>query len=119
MDRERKAAIVAEIQAFRDAYEQDGKLMRFHLYKPGRVLERIARAGLDTEPEKFTAAEGFGPAKGSFLTEDEIDDALRNSDSILENKMRLVSYYKQGHRPGECTAFLRKERSGRLQWHGG
>ena len=119
MDRERKAAIVAEIQAFRDAYEQDGKLMRFHLYKPGRVLERIARAGLDTEPEKFTAAEGFGPAKGSFLTEDEIDDALRNSDSILENKMRLVSYYKQGHRPGECAAFLRKERSGRLQWHGG
>lgn len=119
MDKERKAAIVAEIQAFRDAYGQDKGLMRFRLCEPGKVLQRIALAGLDAEPLRFRAAEGFEPTRGSFLTEDEIDDALKGSDSLRESRLRLASYFKQGHSPGECTAFLKKERGGRLLLHGG
>ena len=119
MDKERKAAIVAEIQEFRDACEQDRGLIRGRLYEPGKVLQRIALAGLDAEPLQFRAAEGFEPARGSFLTEDEIDDALKNSDSLRESILHLVSYFKQGHSSGECVALLKKERRGRLLWHGG
>ena len=119
MDKERKAAIVAEIQEFRDACEQDRGLIRGRLYEPGKVLQRIALAGLDAEPLQFRAAEGFEPARGSFLTEDEIDDALKNSDTLRESILHLVSYFKQGHSSGECVALLKKERRGRLLWHGG
>ncbi len=80
-------------------------------------LEHIARA------QEMRQTEKDGSSTTRPIPWDVVDRALtcggNDKDSLRDSKMRLVSYYMQGHSPEECTAFLKKERSGRLLWYGG
>jgi len=100
-------AAIRELDRFNRAYAEDRELMRFHYHSPKELLERLKR--MDIPPQRFMAADGFEPAKGSFITDDEIDSLLRRGGSISEGKMRICSYFMQGHNAKECEKFLRDE----------
>ena len=113
---------VAELTGFVGAYEADPDLMRFHFHNPQAVLSRLSE--LDIEPRQFHALEGFEPAKGSFITEDEIDRMFSRGSGVSEGKMRIYSYFMQGHDAKERADFLKNEygdgghgRMGYDEWH--
>ncbi len=113
---------VAELTSFVGAYEADPDLMRFHFHNPQAVLSRLSE--LDIEPRQFHALEGFEPAKGSFITEDEIDRMFSRGSGVSEGKMRIYSYFMQGHDAKERADFLKNEygdgghgRMGYDEWH--
>ena len=112
----------AELTDFVRAYEADPDLMRFHFHNPQAVLSRLSE--LDIEPKQFHALEDFEPAKGSFITEDEIDRMFSRGSGVSEGKMRIYSYFMQGHDAKERADFLKNEYGtggygsmGHDEWH--
>ncbi|MDE6591253.1 MAG: hypothetical protein K2K53_13120, partial [Oscillospiraceae bacterium] len=85
---------------------RDSGLLRFkgHHY-PQKLLTDVV--SLFTPYRQFHAAEGFAPAKASFITEDEIDRLLLRGGNFEDGKFRIYSYFMQGHNAQECAQFLR------------
>ena len=65
---------------------------------------------LDVPQDHFPAAEGFTPAEGSFITQDEITHELRRGRGIsADRKIRIYSYFMQEEGAKERADFLRRE----------
>ena len=101
--------IMRELTAFWDI---DGRphsnLLRFaRLHDPQKLYESIY--ALFSVKEQYRAAEGFAPVSASFITEDEIDQLLMRGSNVSEGKIRIFSYFMQGHDEKECAAFLKNE----------
>ncbi|WP_331477036.1 helicase-related protein [Blautia sp.] len=121
-DPETRKRLMYEVDGFAREYDGNHNLLRFHFHEPFGLAARISL--LSPEPKKFTALEGFEPARASFITEDEIDRMLTRGSGISEAKMRIYSYFVQGHDAKERTAFLRDEygtgghgHTGYNEWH--
>ena len=121
-DPETRKRLMYEVDGFAREYAGNRDLLRFHFHEPSRLAARISL--LSHEPKEFTALEGFEPARASFITEDEIDRMLTGGSGISEGKMRIYSYFVQGHDAKERAAFLRDEygtgghgRTGYNEWH--
>lgn len=120
---EGRDAFASELEEFADAYELDSDLLRFHLnHDPEKLMERIMN--LDIVPEAFQTADGFEPARASFITQDEIDHMLTRGSGFSEGKLRIYAYFMQGHDAKERTDFLKSEYgdggysyTGFNQWH--
>ena len=121
-EKESRDVFVSELADFVRAYEADRSLMRFHFHNPQAVLNGLRN--LDIEPRQFHAVEGFTPAKGSFITEDEIDRMFMRGSGVSEGKMRIYSFFCQGHDAKERADFLKNEygdggygSQGYNEWH--
>ena len=98
--------ILAELNQFTAAYQQDSSLLRFRIPSPSKEL-LIRVNNLSVPPAPFTAVPDFAPAKGSFVTQDEIDRMLRGGGNVSGNKLKIYSYFVQGHDARECASFLK------------
>ena len=105
--KESRVFFISELSDFARAYEADRSLMRSHLHDPQAILAGLL--GLNTEPRQFRSREGFEPAKGSFITEDEIDRMLAGGSGVSAKKMRIYSFFCQGHDAPERADFLKNE----------
>lgn len=106
-EKESRDIFVSELADFVRAYEGDHDLMRFHFHNPKEILNGLFN--LDIEPRQFHGMEGFEPAKGSFITEDEIDRMFMRGSGVSEGKMRIYSFFCQGHDAKERADFLKNE----------
>ena len=97
----------AEVSAFMEAYRSGRKLLRFRPQGMDHLEERIRRLGIPARD--FKAVEGFAPQRGSFITEDEFNALLTKGSGISHGKMRIASFFLQGHDNREKEAFLRYE----------
>ena len=106
---ESRRRVLSELRAFASFYVTDRTLLRS---RPAVSLPELTRqiADLDKPVTEFKAAiDGFAPAKATFITEDEIDQFLMGAFSFEGSKIRVYSYFMQGHDAKECAAFLRHE----------
>ncbi len=117
--------IMRELAVFVDEYEKDRNLLRFRpSILPKDLLTQID--SLFIPPTQFQAVEGFSPARGAFVTEDEITRQFTGGSGVSEGKFRIYSYFMQGHDAAECIAFLKNEYGigghgyiGFDEWHDG
>ena len=107
LDPIQREAVISEVSDFADTYSADRNLLRWRQYQPQAILRQLE--GLRQEPTPYTAAPGFEAARPSFITEDEIDEQLASGSGFSEGKMRIASYFMQGHEPAEAARFLREE----------
>ena len=99
--------IVRELEAFIVEYNYNPDYLRFpKIHNPQELCNSINH--LFAERERFEAVEGFAPVRASFITEDEIDHLLQRGSNISESKLRIYSYFVQGHNAKECADFLKK-----------
>ncbi len=80
-----------ELAIFAQAYEEDRSLLRFHNQKPQQLLERLS--DLQKEPLQFAVAEGYHPPQRFFISEDEIDNLLRGTQTDAESRRLRLSTY--------------------------
>lgn len=105
---ETRKRLLDEITVFAKEYSQNPELLRFHrIHDPELLSLRIE--SMSIVPKDFHAIEGYEPARASFITEDEIDRMLTRGSGISEGKMRIYSYFVQGHDAKERADFLRDE----------
>ncbi len=105
---ESRRRVLSELRAFTSFYTTDRSLLRS---RPSISLPALTRqiADLDKPVTEFKAVDGFAPARATFITEDEIDQFLAGAFSVEGGKIRVYSYFMQGHDDKECASFLRHE----------
>ncbi len=105
---ESRRRVLSELRAFSNSYVTDRSLLE---HRPTISLPALIRqtADLDKPVTEFKAVDGFAPAKATFITEDEIDQFLADGPSLQDSKIRIYSYFIQGHDAKECAALLRHE----------
>lgn len=107
-DSESRNGFIEKLSAFHEAYQENPELMRFPFYKPAQLLARLN--DLNGRHMEFpAAAPDFQTARPSFITDDEIDKLLTRGSNVSEGKMRIYSYFMQGHNAKECADFLKHE----------
>ena len=105
---EGREELIADLTKFQEAFHENRELLRFpRIHNPESLLRRLM--DLRKEPLRFSSTPDFVPARASFVTQDEIDHLLTRGGNISEGKMRIYSYFMQGHDAKERASFLRHE----------
>ncbi len=106
-DPEGRQTIMDELTLFAQAWREDASLMRFRLYRPDMMLERVAELGIARR--EYPGGMTELPAQTAFITEDEIDATLSRGGSFEGGAGRIYSYWQQEHTPKEKADFLKHE----------
>ncbi|WP_324248488.1 N-6 DNA methylase [Enterococcus faecalis] len=124
-DPSERAKIAQEVKQLASAHQRNPELLRFRQQIPPHDLY-TRLTDMDKPVTAFQAVEGFSPARGAFVTEDEITRQLTGGSGVSEGKFRIYSYFMQGHDAAECIAFLKNEYGigghgyiGFDEWHDG
>lgn len=89
-----------------EAYAEDKGILRFHYYRPDRVLAQFQKLLKEAVP--YQAREGFAPADHSvFITEDEIDAFLVDGVTYADGRLDTYAFFMQNKTDQEKTEFLR------------
>ena len=124
-DAQARHKLVGELNKFTAAFAKDASLLRFRpSTPPGELLQKVSM--LDRPVTQFQAVQDFAPASGNFITEDELDRLILRGSGVSQGKLRIYSYFMQGHNASECVRFLRDEYgigglsyTGFDEWHDG
>ena len=98
---------INELETFSAIYAQDSSVMRYHQYKPEKVLAQVEE--LSWPQQSFTDSIIELPEVGTFITQDEIDAVLANGSGIENGKHRIYSFFQDRHTPKEKADFLSNE----------
>lgn len=109
--------LIDEWTLFSAVYKKDPSLLRSRLYDPEVLLHRLE--DLQREPLIFTAADGYDPQRRFFISEDEIDHTLRESERSYESRLDVFSFFSQNTDAKEREAFLKKQHGAYTGYHGG
>ena len=102
---EGREAILGDYLAFREAYKADRSVLRFHYHDVDGIFVSLAAQLL--ERRKFTSDMERVPEVNSFITQDEIGDALPHGGGTAGSKWRIFKYFTEEHSLSEKAAVLK------------
>ena len=104
-DPEGREAVLGDYLAFREAYKADRSVLRFHYHDVDGIFVSLAAQLL--ERRKFTSGMERVPEVNSFITQDEIEDALSHGGGTVGSKWRIFRYFTEEHSLSEKAAVLK------------
>ena len=102
---EGREAILGDYLAFREAYKADRSVLRFHYHDVDGIFVSLAAQLL--ERRKFTSDMERVPEVNSFITQDEIGDALPHGGGTAGSKWRILRHFTEEHSLSEKAAVLK------------
>ena len=102
---EGREAVLGDYLAFREAYKADRSVLRFHYHDVDGIFVSLAAQLL--ERRKFTSDMERVPEVNSFITQDEIGDALSHGGGTAGSKWRIFKYFTEEHSLSEKAAVLK------------
>lgn len=109
--------LVEEWTVFASAHANDRSLMVSRLYNPAELLQKLE--DLQRIPLTFTAAEGFNPLRRYFISDDEINQALRGHEREFRSRLDIFSFFSQNTDTKERQQFLKRQHGEYSGYHGG
>ena len=109
--------LVDEWTLFAAAHANDRSLMVSRLYAPTEMLQKLE--DLQRIPLTFTAAEGFNPLRRYFISDDEINQALRGHEREFRSRLDVFSFFSQNTDTKEREQFLKRQHGEYSGYHGG
>lgn len=109
--------LVDEWTLFAAARANDRSLMVSRLYHPAKLLQKLE--DLQRIPLTFTAAEGFNPLRRYFISDDEINQALRGHERAFRTRLDVFSFFSQNTDAKEREQFLKRQHGEYSGYHGG
>ncbi len=95
------------LEGLAEAYETDPSVMRFHMYRPDKVLARFQKFAKEAIP--YQAREGFQwKEQEIFITQDEIDAYLARGSSYSDGRLSIYAYFIQDKSDKEKADFLKE-----------
>ena len=104
-DPEGREAVLGDYLAFREAYKSDRDVLRFHYHDVDGIFVSLAAQLL--ERRKFTSDMERVPEVNSFITQDEIGDALSHGGGTAGSKWRILRHFTEEHSLSEKAAVLK------------
>lgn len=109
--------LVEEWTVFATAYANDRSLMVSRLYHPAKLLQKLE--DLQRTPLIFTAAQSFAPLRRYFISDDEINQALRGHEREFRSRLDVFSFFSQNTDTKEREQFLKRQHGEYSGYHGG
>ena len=109
--------LAEEWAVFAAAHANDRSLMVSRLYNPAELLQKLE--DLWRIPLTFTAAEGFNPLRRYFISDDEINQALRGHEREFRSRLDVFSFFSQNTDTKEREQFLKRQHGEYSGYHGG
>lgn len=109
--------LVEEWTVFAAAYANDRSLMASRLYDPAQLLQKLE--DLQRTPLIFTAAQSFNPLRRYFISDDEINQALRGHEREFRSRLDVFSFFSQNTDTKEREQFLKRQHGEYSGYHGG
>ena len=109
--------LVDEWTLFAAAHANDRSLMVSRLYHPAQLLQKLE--DLQRIPLTFAAAEGFNPLRRYFISDDEINQALRGHEREFRSRLDVFSFFSQNTDTKEREQFLKRQHGEYSGYHGG
>lgn len=108
-DPAQRAVLTGEMTDYARAVQRNSDLcrFRFNVQRSEDAAERLQRTERMTA--LYAAADGFEPARATFITQDEIDEMLRSGSGIERGKKRISEFYAENHTQKERIEFLKNE----------
>ena len=107
-DPEGREAVLGDYLAFRETYKADRtdrSALRFHYHDVDGIFVSLAAQLL--EQRKFTSDMERVPVVNSFITQDEIGDALSHGGGTAGSKWSILRYFTEEHSLSEKAAVLK------------
>ena len=102
---EGREAVLGDYLAFREAYKADRSVLRFHYHDVDGIFVSLAAQLL--ERRKFASGMERVPEVNSFITQDEIGDALSHGGGTAGSKWSILRYFTEEHSLSEKAAVLK------------
>lgn len=100
--------LIERLEGLAEAYKEDKDIMRFHHYRPDRVLARFQKFVKEAVP--YQARDGFSwEDHPVFITQDEIDAFLARGGAYSDGRLTIYSYFIQDKTDKEKTDFIKKQ----------
>lgn len=109
--------LVEEWTVFASAHANDRSLMVSRLYNPAKLLQKLE--DLQRTPLIFTAAQSFAPLRRYFISDDEINQALRGHERAFRTRLDVFSFFSQNTDTKEREQFLKRQHGEYSGYHGG
>lgn len=109
--------LVDEWTLFASAHANDRSLMVSRLYNPAQLLQKLE--DLQRTPLIFTAAQSFNPLRRYFISDDEINQALRGHEREFRSRLDVFSFFSQNTDTKEREQFLKRQHGEYSGYHGG
>ena len=109
--------LVDEWTLFAAAHANDRSLMVSRLYNPAQLLQKLE--DLQRTPLIFTAAQSFNPLRRYFISDDEINQALRGHEREFRPRLDVFSFFSQNTDTKEREQFLKRQHGEYSGYHGG
>ena len=109
--------LVDEWTLFAAAHANDRSLMVSRLYNPAELLQKLE--DLRRTPLIFTAAQSFNPLQRYFISDDEINQALRGHEREFRSRLDVFSFFSQNTDTKEREQFLKRQHGEYSGYHGG
>lgn len=109
--------LVEEWTVFATAYANDRSLMVSRLYNPAELLQKLE--DLQRTPLIFTAAQSLNPLRRYFISDDEINQALRGHEREFRSRLDVFSFFSQNTDTKEREQFLKRQHGEYSGYHGG
>lgn len=109
--------LAEEWAVFAAAHANDRSLMVSRLYHPAKLLQKLE--DLQRIPLTFTAAEGFNPLRRYFISDDELNQALRGHEREFRTRLDVFSFFSQNTDTKEREQFLKRQHGEYSGYHGG
>ena len=109
--------LVEEWTVFASAHANDRSLMVSRLYNPAKLLQKLE--DLQRTPLIFTAAQGFDPLRRYFISDDEINQALRGHERAFRSRLDVFSFFSQSTDTKAREQFLKRQHGEYSGYHGG
>ena len=109
--------LAEEWAVFAAAHANDRSLMVSRLYHPAKLLQKLE--DLQRTPLIFTAAQCFNPLRRYFISDDEINQALRGHEREFRSRLDVFSFFSQNTDTKEREQFLKRQHGEYSGYHGG
>ncbi len=106
-DNEFAERLADEFETFNEAYAEHPDLLRFHFYRPD-ILQTQCEELLLPRIE-YPEGRVELPEIRSFITEDEIREALSHGSGFSEGKHRIADFFEQNRNTSDRANFLKNE----------
>ena len=106
-NREQCEALLDEYREFLAAYKANSGILRFHNHDTGEILTSLESQLLPRV--QFHADAELLPSIPQFITQDEIDELLREGGITAGGKQRIFRYFTEEHSGADKAAFLKNE----------
>lgn len=90
---EQLKAVVDEFTAFMKDYAHNRDILRFHYHRPQEIMQGLE--DLQRTPLEFTASPDYAPVERFFISQDEIDNLLREHPDNHDYRIEVNNFFEQ------------------------